>query len=178
MSKGFSKYSDKELYQIMRNSGNESETAFAELYSRYSQRIYAYCLRVTGSPEDASDIFQDTFYNFYSSIKNNEYLDNIPAYLLRICRNLCLNFKRHKRVDFNFDDFNFSTNDSSYEQQELLQLIAHALDCLDYDYREAFVLRLYQGLSYNEMSNITGETVPTLKNRFWRAKEKVKDVIL
>ena len=52
MKKDYSRYSDIELYKALSGSKEESEAAFGELYSRHSQRIYAYCLRVTGNSDD------------------------------------------------------------------------------------------------------------------------------
>ena len=164
MEKPVGKYSDSELYSKLRGSKKEAETAFAELYSRYSQRIYAYCLRVTGSQDDARDIFQETFTNFYNSSKNKERLENIPGYLITIARNQCINYKRNLKISVNIEDYNVFSTDTGYEQKELLELIARALELLDFEYREAFILRQYQG---NELQG-------NLKNhrRFHYSSEK------
>ncbi len=177
MEKPVGKYSDSELYSKLRGSKKEAETAFAELYSRYSQRIYAYCLRVTGSQDDARDIFQETFTNFYNSSKNKERLENIPGYLITIARNQCINYKRNLKISVNIEDYNVFSTDTGYEQKELLELIARALELLDFEYREAFILRQYQGMSYKEISKITGDSITAVKNRVWRAKEKIKDIL-
>ncbi len=178
MIKPYGKYEDSELFAALKEKKAIAEAAFAELYSRHSQRIYAYCLRVTGSPEDARDIFQDTFTKFYRSANHKDIeVDNVPAYLLTIARNHCINYKRNRKIIFNFDDYNFSTNDTGYEQKELLELVGRALDTLDFEYRETFVLRQYHGLSYKEISKITGDSIAAIKNRVWRAKEKIKQVL-
>lgn len=177
MPENYSKYSDDKLFQELKKNNRAAEKSFGELYSRYSQRIYAYCLRISGSPEDASDIFQEVFLNFYKSSKSLKKLDNIPGYLMRIARNLCINHSRSKRVTLNIEDFNCSTNDKGYEQKELLGLIASALECLDFEYRETFILRQYHGLAYKEIADITGEPISTIRNRVWRAKEKIKNIL-
>jgi RNA polymerase sigma-70 factor (ECF subfamily) len=69
------------------------------------------------------------------------------------------------------------TNDVDYEQRELLQILATSLELLDTEQKDAFVLRMYQGLSYNEISKITGDSVSAVKNRVWRAKEKIKEIL-
>jgi len=178
MLQSLAKHSDEELFNLMKSlNKKEAENAFSELYSRYSQRIYAYCLRVTGFPDDANDIFQESFTKFFNSAKTTESIKNIPAFMFAITRNLCLNYKRNKKIKLNLDDFNFSTNDKGYEQKELLDLIAKSLDLLEFDYKESFILRQYQGMSYKEISEITGISVPAAKNRFWRAKEKIKKIL-
>lgn len=177
MFEQYSKYNDLELYEALCKKKSIAEGAFAELYSRYSQRIYAYCLRVTGTPEDARDIFQEAFLKFFHSGQTSMHVDNVPGFLLTITRNLCINYKRNKKISLNIEDYNVVTNDSGYEQKELLQIVSKALECLDFEYREAFILRQYQGLSYQEISDVVGDSVPAIKNRVWRAKEKIKKIL-
>lgn len=177
MLKNLSKYSDSELFAALREKKSIAEAAFSEIYARYSQRVFAYCLRIIGNNEDAQDIFQDTFLNFFKSAQEHSQIANVSAYLLKIARNLCLNHKRNKKYNLNFDNFHFTTNDNGYEQKEMLEIIGTALECLDFEYKEAFVLRLYHGLSYQEISDITGESLSTIKNRVWRAKLKIKNIL-
>lgn len=177
MKKDYSRYSDIELYKALSGSKEESEAAFGELYSRHSQRIYAYCLRVTGNSDDARDIFQEAFLRFFNSAKNQAKLENVPGFLLIIARNLCINFKRDRKPVVSIEDFTLASNDTNYEQKEILQLISSALELLDFEYREAFVLRQYHGLSYQEIADITNTSISAAKNRVWRAKEKVKNIL-
>ena len=176
MSNKFGKYNDSDLFIALKDK-KTAEAAFAELYSRHSQRIYAYSLRVTGSPEDAQDIFQEAFMKFFAAAEDKDYIENVPAFLLTITRNLCINYLRSRRLTFDIEDYNFSTNDTGYEQKEMLELIGRSLETLDFDYREAFILRQYHGMSYKEISMITGDSISAVKNRVWRAKEKIKDIL-
>lgn len=177
MDNKISKYDDSQLYAMLGNERNEAEAAFAELYARYSQRIYAYCLRVTGNTDDARDIFQETFLKFFDSAKQHVGIENVPGFILTIARNICINFKRNRRPNFTIEDFQTWTNDSEYEKKELLNLLSSSLELLETEYREAFVLRMYQGLSYKEIANITGDSMSAIKNRVWRAKEKIKEIL-
>lgn len=178
MSSKYSKYDDIQLYNLLCSKDEEAESAFAELYARYSQRIYAYCLRVIGNSDDARDLFQDTFIKFFDSAQaKTSLIDNVPAYLLKIARNMCINYKRNKRTFLSIEDFRTLTNDVDYEQKELLQILATSLELLEPEHKDAFVLRMYQGLPYTEISKITGDSVSAVKNRVWRAKEKIKEIL-
>ena len=179
MKKDFGKICDSDLITLLKSDKSESEPAFAELYSRYSQRVYAYCLRVTGHSDDAKDIFQESFVKFFNTAKDtkSKKIENVPAFVIVIARNIYLNYKRDKIVTYDIEDYNLSTNDVVNEKNELQQVISSAIELLDFEYREAFILRQYQGLSYSEISEITGETIPTIKNRVWRAKEKLKTIL-
>jgi RNA polymerase sigma-70 factor, ECF subfamily len=177
MSENIGKYDDTRLYMLLGGKKDEAESSFAELYARYSQRIFAYCLRVTGNSDDARDVFQDTFLKFFDSAKAHDEIDNVLGFLLTIARNMCINHKRDKRINFTIEDFRVWTNDDEYDQKELLQLLATALELLDADYKEAFILRQYQGLPYKEIAKITGDSITAVKNRVWRAKEKIKEIL-
>ena len=177
MQSGYGKYNDKQLYEMLGDKKEIAEAAFGELYARYAQRIYAYCLRITGNSDDARDIFQETFLKFFHSVERIKKMDNVAGYLIKIARNQCLNFKRFRRDNVSIEDYNITVNDTSYEQKELLQLVARALDMLDFESREAFILRQYHGLSYNEIASITGASVSSMKSRVWRAKLKLKEIL-
>jgi RNA polymerase sigma-70 factor (ECF subfamily) len=177
MKANLSKYRDAELIAELKKDRESAEIAFSEIYSRYSQRVYAYCIRMLGHVEDAQDVFQETFLKFYDIAPQQNFVDNIPALLYTISRNLCFNHKRDLKTNLDIEDYALVSNDKGYDQKELLQLVARALELLDFDYREAFILRQYHGLSYDEIISITGESLAAIKNRVWRAKEKLKEIL-
>lgn len=177
MSSKLDNYSDTELYKLMAKHKSSSEAAFGELYSRYNQRIYAYCLRVTGSHDDANDIFQEVFVKFYSSASESKPIEKIPGYLMTIARNLCINYNRDKKEYTNIENMNLRSNDDGLESKELMDLIIRSLECLEFNIREAFVLRMIQGFSYEEISEITKTKATVVKNQVYRAKEKIKEIL-
>ena len=73
MGRIFGKYSDMELYKALREKKPMAEAAFSELYSRYAQRVFAYCLRVMGNHDDAQDIFQETFIKVINTLRAGAY---------------------------------------------------------------------------------------------------------
>lgn len=171
------KCSDAELYAIMGNDKENSETAFAELYSRHSARVIAYCNRFLGDKDDALDVFQETFVKFYQSARKERLMTNVPAFLLKIARNLCVNFRRCEKRDLSLDDFVNLKAESNGERDELLNLIKIALDLLPDEYREMFILREYEGMPYSEIAEITNTTIGTVKTRLYRAKNKIRELL-
>ncbi len=178
MPEDYSRYTDEQLFAAFRQSGKKKDAAFRELFSRYERKVYMFCLRLCGNPDDANDIFQETFTRFYrQTLKENEQVSNILAYLLTSARNVFLNSRRNKVYWSPFDDEHIADRVPMYEQKELLTMIRSALDLLDVPYREAFILRFYQGLSYKEIAEITGDTVSSLKVRVMRAKDQVRTIL-
>ena len=177
MKADYSKYKDSELFAALKDKKETAEGAFAEIYARFSQKVFVYCLRVTGSHEDARDIFQETFLKFYETCSGYKIVDNIMGYLLIVARNICLNYKRKNSHAAKIEDYFLTSNDRTLEHRETQQMISSALELLDFEYREAFILRQYHGLDYNEIALITGDTVYAVKNRVWRAKEKLQVIL-
>ncbi|MFH1051161.1 MAG: RNA polymerase sigma factor [bacterium] len=171
-------YTDEELIALLDDNQNLSERAFQELYNRYSSMVHAYCMRVLNDQELAEDFFQDTFIRFFQHVKASHEATNVPGFLITIARNLLLNYKRDKRTMVSLNGFDVRTEkNQNYENRELLELITYAMDLLDFEYREAFVLREYDGLPYTEIAEITGTTLTNAKSRVFRAKQKIKEVL-
>jgi RNA polymerase sigma-70 factor (ECF subfamily) len=173
----FENLSDFELFELLKKGDRDSNKAFNELYSRYSPRVYAYCRRFMGGKDEADDIFQETFVRFYESSKMERQMTNVPGFLLRIARNLCVNKKKSESKLTQYEEYMGLDKSSLSDKEELVKLIQMALDLLSDDYREAFVLREYDGLSYNEIAELTNTSLATVKIRIFRAKQKIKEVL-
>ena len=176
MKPNFEQKEDIELYYLMRGGTKTSEKAFAELYIRYSPRIYAYCRRFLGNKQDAQDVFQESFVRFYQSSQQERVMTNIPAFLLKIARNLCVNFKKRTHKPVTLEDYIHSEPDR-HDKDELLNLIKTTLDLLPQEYRELFILREYEYLTYHEIAELTGISLATVKIRLFRAKQKIRDIL-
>lgn len=179
MSRKYSAYDDAKLCDIMHNGkGNESEAAFKELYNRYSGMVHAYCLRIMGNVEQAEDVFQETFIKFYQKAKPTKSNFNAAGFLITIARNLCLNSKRDEKPTSSIEGLEYLLKETqNYEKTELLELISMALELIDFDYKEAFILREYNGLQYNEIAEITDTSLSNAKSRVFRAKQKIKSIL-
>ncbi len=177
MKRKLEEYTDSELFYQLKGDKRTAEKAFAELYARLSPRIYAYCRRFLGNRDDAMDVFQETFSKFFQSAAQERIMTNVPAFILRIARNLCVNIKRKERTDISYEDYMAYSNDTSSEQKELLALIRAAIKTLPEDYAEVFILREYDGLSYAEIAEVTGESLANVKVRIYRAKQKIRETL-
>ncbi|MBL0176146.1 MAG: RNA polymerase sigma factor [Ignavibacteria bacterium] len=178
MERRHSTLSDDELFRVFRGTAEEKNEAFAELYARYSQKVYVYCLRMSGSPDDANDVFQETFLRFFRhEFSEGERVSNILSYLLASARNVFLNVLRSNARWSPFEEGEDTGGAPLYEREELFNMVGAALELLDASYREAFVLRFYQGLSYKEIAAVTGDSVASLKVRVMRAKDRIRSIL-
>ncbi len=109
-------------------------------------------------------------------------MTNVAAYLLRIARNTCLNTMRAAPQQMQqsaqiIKEFHGASVPYSLENKELLQLISMALELLPENYREAFVLREYDGLSYSEIAEIVDTSPTNVKMRVFRAKQRIRGIL-
>lgn len=169
---------DLELYARLALDDATARAALSVVYRRYSQRVYTYCRKILGDNQTAEDLLQETFIKLFETGQAGRSLENFPAYLMMIARNNCLSHRaRSRRQYVEVEDFHLVYHDVPYEQKELLQLIQTALELLPDDYREAFVLREYNGLSYMEIAEIIGESINVVKVRIFRAKKKLREIL-
>lgn len=162
---------------MLQGSHAEREAGFTELYQRHSQRIYQYCRRICGNDHMASDVLQETYLRFLNSAANHTEMVNIPAYLLRIARNLCLDARKKQMHTISPDDIMIPTHDIPFESTELRHLLVAALDALPEDHKEAIVLQAYNGMSYQEISDMTNVPVTTVRNWIVRGKKKLRQIL-
>lgn len=177
MADNYDQYGDAELYSLLTERKEVAEKAFAELYARHSSRVYAYIRRFLGGREETNDVYQETFLRFHQSAYEGRVMTNVPAFLLKIARNLCVNCLRLEKKTVEFEDYMVVKDDDKSDRKELLNLIKSALELLPDEYREVFVLREYEGLCYADIAEITGESLANVKVRIHRAKHKIRDIL-
>ncbi|MDB5035640.1 MAG: hypothetical protein JWQ98_2881 [Chlorobi bacterium] len=175
MASQYVRHTDEELFTLM--SGGD-KLAFAELYTRYRGRIYAYALRMLGDRDRANDVFQETFTRIYNRCRDHERLmSNVSAYIFTTARNICLNAIRNSKPVTAVEDYHEIVFQPSHENLELAELVKRSLELLPQHHKEAFILREYDGLSYQEISDITGQSLAAVKVHIFRAKEKLRKIL-
>ncbi len=187
--------SDHELLRVTATAAKDrvlSDHAFAELYRRHKADIYTYCLRMMGRDEErAKDLFQEVFIRAYeraaqfrSEVNSDGTEGNVRGWLYTIARNLCLNALRTRRpVDSIELHPTLANQDRSLapeydeEQHFLRERIESAVAALPVEFREAFVLREFDGFSYAHIARMTGTSLSVTKVRIWRAKERLRTLL-
>ena len=172
-------HTDLELYAMLSGGGSHAHQALSMLYKRHSPRIYSYVRKILGDVQATDDIFQETFVRFYEMGVSGQDIQNVQGYLLKISRNLCLNekAKKYNTSTITIENFEFPSLDTPYEQKELSRLISTALEMLPEDYKEVLILREMYGYSYNEIAEIFETSMPIVRTRIYRAKQKIRVIL-
>ena len=154
--------------------------AFASLIQRYSDPLYRHALGMTGSPDVAEDILQQSFIKAYNHLA--EVRGRFDAWLFRIVANGCKDWlKNIRRTHVSYDEDDqpsaFNTPDEDLDRSELRLDLDRALSSLAPSLREAFVMKHVEGRSYEEMAELLGTTVGALKMRVHRAREALQALL-
>ena len=154
--------------------------AFATLIQRYSDPLYRHALGMTGSPDVAEDILQQSFIKAYNHLA--EVRGRFDAWLFRIVANGCKDWlKNIRRTHVSYDEDDqpsaYATPDEDLDRTELRGDLDRALGSLAPSLREAFVMKHVEGRSYEEMAELLGTTVGALKMRVHRAREALQALL-
>lgn len=166
---------------LIRNARRGEVEAFNTLVSRWDKRVYNYLLRILGNREDALDLCQDVFLKAYQNLRKLEDSGRFGPWLYRIAHNEAYSLFRKRRPEVDVDEMpveatgrGITVGGSSVFPVELSLAVAAALDRLSADQREAVVLKIYQGFKFEEMAEILGCPVSTVKSRVYTALDLLK----
>lgn len=170
--------------------------AFEELVARHRDQVFGVALRMTRSEADAQEIAQDTFLSAYQHLADFRGEAAFGSWVHRIAANNALMRLRHRKVVQAHEDElkapEFNPRGTLMEEpspewarnaeekaldKELGGAIRKATDALPEGYREVFLLKDVEGLSYEQIAEITKLSVPAIKSRLHRARLALREAI-
>jgi RNA polymerase sigma-70 factor (ECF subfamily) len=175
--------SAKEDKELVIDFLNGNEAAFNLLVRKYQNKIYWYARRMLGNHSDADEVTQEVLITLYEKLNTFKFESSLSTWIYKITNSKTLNLIRKQKVrEFMSLDkiFNKSASDdiiNDFENAEKLELLEKALKQIPPKQREVFVLRHFEELSYNEIAEITGKAVGTLKANYFHALKKITELI-
>jgi RNA polymerase sigma-70 factor (ECF subfamily) len=178
---------DKQLVERVQRGDKQ---AFDLLVLKYQHRIIKLVSRYIRDPSDALDVTQDAFLKAYRALPNFRGESAFYTWLYRIAINTAKNYlvmqSRHlletevtpeseegEQFEFESTLKEYSTPENMVLTDEIQATIVAAIDDLPDDLRTAILLREVEGLSYEEIANVMGCPVGTVRSRIFRARESV-----
>lgn len=169
----------EETLTIKADMAAERKRNITQVINDYSKRLMGFIRKRVNSEVDAEDILQDVFYQF---IGNAEPVEQITAWLFTVARNKITDKKRKQQPESLEESFVEEDGDGLFGWSEILfdqrnnpesdylrnlfwEELNKALNELPAEQRDAFVQHEIEGVSFNELSERTGETVNTLLSR-------------
>lgn len=167
-------------HALMRRVQKDEYEAFQELVDRYKSRLVNVIYRMLGDQNEAEDLVQETFLRVWTHRQDYDFSYCLSTWIYTIALNLAKNELR-KRRKFKF----FSLLDMSEKGIEipdpklgpsaLGHMLEGAISKLPATYKEAFLLRDVEQLPYEEVAQILGVPLGTVKSRVNRARAVLKD---
>jgi RNA polymerase sigma-70 factor (ECF subfamily) len=151
-------------------------TAHFEFVERFQTLVFGVCLRMLGDRQEAEDAAQDVFLRALRSLGRWDRERPLRPWLLTIASNRCRTYLHQRKRRPTASEYADEVPDprmSEESSQELWNEIRLALDQLREDYRQVFLLFHEQGMSYEEMSQVTGKPIGTLKTWLHRARNEM-----
>ena len=173
---------------------NGERFAFHELVGRYQDRLLNFIYRTIGDRDRAEDLVQETFVRVYRHMHRFDPTKKFSTWIYTIASNLAKNelrnrsrnplvlfqsIKQHWEADhrpLEFEDNTYSPDDL-FRKRHLREQVESAVGKLPEHHRVVFVLRELEGKTYDEISEITGVTLGTVKSRLNRARNRFAKII-
>ncbi len=158
---------------------------FEILIKRYSAKIITFISSMTADRDEAQSIAQDVFFKIYQNLPYYKKQNNFSAFIFKIAKNMTLNWlNRQKRTvffsrllgrEFNQPQFSQAPAQSlDPEKSERDEKINRSLRSLPEDQRIALILKVYLELSYKQIREISGWSIPKIETLISRAKSRMK----
>jgi RNA polymerase sigma-70 factor (ECF subfamily) len=156
--------------------------AFCLLAHRYRDAYTRFAARMLGSMDDADDVLQAAFMRAFRGLAGCREPDRFRAWMYRIVVNECRTFaarrtKRERRLVRNEAALESLLVQHSAGRDAVREEIQRAVDCLEPNQREAFLLKHVEELSYEEMAELTGVGTSALKMRVKRACDRLRELL-
>lgn len=175
---------------LVKNYVAGDESALAALINRHQSKIYGFIYSKISDRDLSDDIFQDTFIKVIKTLKSNSYNEEgkFLPWVMRIAHNLIIDhFRRNKKMPMyreteEFSIFSIMTDNSlTVENQMITEQVEKDLkkliEELPADQKEVLVMRIYQDLSFKEISELTGVSINTALGRMRYALMNLRKVI-
>ena len=175
---------DAELVELAVSGDSD---AFGEIVGRWERKIFALCFGMLGREDDAKDAAQETFIAAYRSLSGFRGDAKLSSWLHRIAVNQCLTIKRRAKArSEEFIDDESETPDKRFvaepgksparitEQTERQKLVRQAVTSLPVELREVVVMKEFEEMTFQEISETLDLPLSTVKSRLYTALKQLK----
>ena len=175
---------------LVKNYMAGDENALSILINRHQSKIYGFIYSKISDRDISDDIFQDTFVKVIKTLKSNSYNEEgkFLPWVMRIAHNLIIDhFRRNKKMPMfreteEFSIFSIMTDHSLTVENQIIadqvqEDLKKIIEELPEDQKEVLVMRIYQDLSFKEISELTGVSINTALGRMRYALMNLRKVI-
>lgn len=168
---------NKDESELIAHSLNGDHIAYGTLVDRYKNAIFYHSFAIVHSEDIAEDIAQETFITAYYKLSRYNPQYKLSTWLFKIATNKALDWLRKHRHELSVDDTIFASIASPHpgpQQKSMHQELHNAVRNLTPRYRAVISLHYWQGLSYEEISEILEVPVGSIRGWLHRAKAELR----
>ncbi|HTY63215.1 MAG TPA: sigma-70 family RNA polymerase sigma factor [Acidobacteriota bacterium] len=162
--------------------------SYQRIYDSFARKVLNFIYHMVHSPEEAEDLTQETFVVVYQKLKTLNEIDKFEPWLFRIARNFV--YQRYRKrapiaasIDAPNEEGRYmpelvdvrKSPDEAFLAEELEEVVSDVIANLPEKYREVFVLSALQHLSYEEIADAVGRSIPSVKTDIHRARLEVRE---
>jgi RNA polymerase sigma-70 factor (ECF subfamily) len=175
---------------LVKNYISGDESALTSLIERHQSKIYGFIYSKVNDRDLSDDIFQDTFIKVINTLKTKSYNEEgkFLPWVMRIAHNLVVDhYRKSNKMPFNreteeYSIFNYMSDNAPTIESKMITDQVEAdltrlLDELPEDQKEVLVMRMYQDLSFKEISELTGVSINTALGRMRYAVLNLRKII-
>lgn len=176
-TRSYASLSDEEIIrQVLPNQPNQ---CFESLYNRYVSKVYQRCLSMTKDSETAQDFTQDIFLKVFDKLPAFQERSRFSTWLYSVSYNYCADQLRiGKRLPFASLETSLgqepADSQDDYLQEETLRVVKRAMQALSAEERQLLTLKYEDGLRIEEIADLCGLNVSTVKMRLKRSRDKIQ----
>jgi len=177
----------QEIGKLVIEARNGNRDAFKTIYELFGPRIYNFLYKLLGSRNEAEDVTQQTFLTVLNRLGSLRDPDLLESWIYRIARNEVYQKFRRKPVDSLDDDDSRPFADKQEDprlqgqpekellNEELRRVLGSVLQSIPLKLREVFILAVVDEKSYQEISEIVGRSLLSVKKDIYRARLMAKE---
>ncbi|MCD6217163.1 sigma-70 family RNA polymerase sigma factor [bacterium] len=171
-----------EDFELIRRVQSGDPDSFEPLVEKYQSFVFGIIRSVIHETSDDEDLAQEAFIQAFRGMSKFRFNAKFKTWLYRVTVNVCLNHLRNlKRTKLQDDEIDFKaiadkspTPDRTHEKSEMANVLGRIIKTLPVKYGSILHLHYYEDMPYEEISEMTGMPLGTVKSHLHRAKEKVR----
>ena len=144
-----------------------------ELFNRYNSQILNYFFRLSGNLEDSQDLTQSVFLRILKYRKSFNQSKSFKSWIYGVSRNIMNSHFQTRVINTEYTEINQLQESSNSHDENDLKLYK-AINMLNDEYKDLIILSKFQGLKYKEIAEIFSTTEASIKNKVFRALDKLR----
>ncbi len=173
----------KDDFSLIKAFNEGDETAFNDLVNRHKEKVRNLIYLNLGATSSIDDISQEVFLSVYRKLKQFRFQSQFTTWLYTITINKIRDHVRKQKImsvfsAFSSDDTENVVEPGSFKENfDVNEMVRDAVAKLPRKLKEPLILRDFEGMSYQEISDATGSEIGTIKSRIFRARESLKKML-